>query len=295
MIKLIVCDLDGTLLDSHQQLSDYNVNMLKEAQENGIEFMVATGRNMRLIRPFLQKYGLKCGCILLNGAEVRDKEERILSTINVSKSVIRSLHIDLVSRGYMPFYNTDKNIIYAGEEEEFRRGIGYRQKCLDRTCKDFSDDEAIEQGMKSSYAKEAERIDSIETLISNDRIEVRKIVVFHSDVKKNIETIKYLEDKYDNLAVGASYPEDIEINDQYAQKGYGLIKAITSMDISKNEVAVFGDGMNDVSMFREFPNSYAPINAVPTIKTLAHTIIPSNDEDGVGKTIDVILSSRKGI
>lgn len=292
MIKLIVCDLDGTLLTSNQELSDYNAKMLRLAQKNGIEFMIATGRNMKLIRPFMQKYDLRCGCILMNGAEVRDKEEKVLNTINVSKKVVTNLHEDLLSREYMPFYTTNEGVFYIGSKREFETGIGYRQKCLERTCENITLEEAINIGMATPYAKEAIGLESLKELLENCKIEIRKIVVFHTDVNKNTETIKYLENKYDNLAIAGSYPEDIEINDIYAQKGYGLARAIDKMGIKKEEVAVFGDGLNDASLFKEFPNSYAMSNAVDSIKRMSSEVILSNDEDGVGKKIAEIIACQ---
>ncbi len=292
MIKLVVCDLDGTLLNSNQELSAFNAHMLKKAQSLGMEYMIATGRNNKLIRPFMEKYDLKCGCILMNGAEVRDKEENILSTINVDKAIIQSLHQDLIKEGYLPFYTTNDGVYYEGPDEKLRVGIGYRQQCLDRKCRNIPLDDAIRIGMETPYAKGLIKVESLQEF-NDETIEIRKIVVFHTDVEKNATMINVLETKYPNLAIAGSYPEDIEINDIQAQKGYGLEKAVAVLGIEKDEVAVFGDGLNDASMFKVFPNSYAPENSVPYIKEMAHEIIPSNDNDGVGKKIEELLKENE--
>ena len=44
MIRLVACDLDGTLFNSDMIISKENANAIHQAQENGIEFLVATGR-----------------------------------------------------------------------------------------------------------------------------------------------------------------------------------------------------------------------------------------------------------
>jgi hypothetical protein len=72
MIKLIACDLDGTLLNSSMEISDANVQAIKRAQENGIEFMVASGRAPHESQPMLKEYGIDCGFINLNGGLVFD-------------------------------------------------------------------------------------------------------------------------------------------------------------------------------------------------------------------------------
>ena len=71
------------------------------------------------------------------------------------------------------------------------------------------------------------------------------------------------------------------------------MQAIEKMEISKEEVAVFGDGLNDLSMFELFPNSFAPANAEYEIKKLAKEVIPSNNDDGVGKKIFELLYKNK--
>lgn len=287
MFKLLVSDLDGTLLNSCQELTDYSSEAVKKAIDSGIEFMVATGRSMSLIRPFLTKYGLKCGCILLNGAEVRDKDENILSAINVRNNMVIELHGFLHEKGYMPFYTTTSGVVYHGSQDEFENAIMHRQLCLDRTSR--TREEAKTAGLKSPFAANAKEIKDV-AVLSDESVEIRKIVVFDVDKEKNSEVIRELKEKFPMLAVAGSYPEDIEINDIKAQKGFGLEKAIKVMGISKDEVAVFGDGLNDVSMFEVFPHSYATANAVEEIKAKSEEIIDSNDKDGVGKKIFEFLS-----
>ena len=46
MIKLIASDMDGTLLDAEMRISQENIDAIRYAQEQGIEFVIATGRNI---------------------------------------------------------------------------------------------------------------------------------------------------------------------------------------------------------------------------------------------------------
>lgn len=78
MIKLIVSDMDGTLFNSNQEISPFNLAAIKQATKNGVHFMIATGRSMVTIRPILEKYSLECGLILMNGAEIRDEKLNII-------------------------------------------------------------------------------------------------------------------------------------------------------------------------------------------------------------------------
>ena len=72
MIKIIASDMDGTLLNSEHKISSENLKAIKEAQDKGIHFAIATGRDYLDVEPVLKECGLKCECIVSNGAEYRD-------------------------------------------------------------------------------------------------------------------------------------------------------------------------------------------------------------------------------
>ena len=56
MIKCIVCDLDGTLIKSDDTLEEKTFHTLKECIDNGIEFIIATGRDINMVVDFLDRY-----------------------------------------------------------------------------------------------------------------------------------------------------------------------------------------------------------------------------------------------
>lgn len=291
MIKLIVSDMDGTLFNSDQEISPANLAAIKQAEKNGVRFMIATGRSMETIGPTLEKYDLKCGLILMNGAEVRDEDLNIISTINVDHDIIPELAKILNIQGYIPEYMTNKGAQICASKELMEKNMGWRMMCLDRTHT-LTLEEAIELGKHSIFQSALTRNDSIDEFLKKN-LEIRKIIVFYPDAERNVKHRMELQKKFPELSILSSYPENIEINNKYAQKGYGLLKAIEKMNIQKEEVAVFGDGYNDLSMFELFPNSYAPVNAEQEIKEKASEIIPSNNENGVGIKINELLFLNK--
>lgn len=291
MIKLIVSDMDGTLFNSNQEISPANLAAIKQAEKNGIHFMIATGRSIETIGPTLEKYDLKCGLILMNGAEVRDEDLNIISTINVDHQIISELAKMLNMQGYIPEYMTNKGTHICGSKEMMEKNMGWRMMCLNRSHT-LTLEEAIELGKNSIFQMTLTRNDSIDEFLKKD-LEIRKIIVFNPNTEENKKHRSELQEKFPKLSILSSYPENIEINNKYAQKGYGLLKAIEKMDIKKEEVAVFGDGYNDMSMFELFPNSFAPVNAEQEIKDKASEIIPSNNDNGVGKKINELLFLNK--
>lgn len=291
MIKLFVSDMDGTLFNSNQEISPLNLAAIKEAEKQGIHFMIATGRSVDTIGPTTQMYNLKCGLILLNGAEVRDEENNIISTINIDYEIVPELARILNRQGYIPEYMTNKGSQLCGTEKMMKKNMGWRMMCLDRSHT-LSFEEAIKLGKNSVFQKSLTRNDTLEDMLTKN-LEIRKIIVFNPDKEFNKKNREELIERFSELSILSSYPENIEINSKYAQKGYGLLKAIEKMGIEKEEVAVFGDGLNDLSMFELFPNSFAPSNAEPEIKEKAKEIIPSNNDDGVGKKIFELLYKNR--
>ena len=73
MIKLIASDMDGTLLNSNHKIPQNNIELIKFAQKNGIEFVVATGRAYYEALPALNDENIKCDVISFNGGIIYDK------------------------------------------------------------------------------------------------------------------------------------------------------------------------------------------------------------------------------
>lgn len=291
MIKLIVSDMDGTLFNSNQEISPFNLAAIKQANKNGVRFMIATGRSMQTVEPTLKKYDLECGLILMNGAEIRDENHNIISTLNVDNDVIPKLAKWLDKMGYIPEYMTEECAFLCGTEEMMETNMGWRIMCLDRTHT-MTFEQAKEAGRTSVFQKNLKRFDALQDMLEQN-IEVRKVIVFNPDIEMNKKNRLILQEKFPELSILSSYPENIEINHALAQKGSGLIQAIDKMGIKPDEVAVFGDGYNDISLFESFSHSYAPDNAEPAIKAMASEVIPSNNEDGVGIKINELLFHNK--
>ena len=86
--------------------------------------------------------------------------------------------------------------------------------------------------------------------------------------------------------------DNVEVTDESAQKGLILEKVIADLGISQDEVAVFGDGLNDITLFKLFPESYAMENGEQEIKDLAKYIAPDCNDDGVAKMVEKILREQ---
>lgn len=280
MIKLIVSDMDGTFLNNRQKISEYNLNAVKYAQSRHVEFMIATGRNYISIKPLMERYGIQCSCMLMNGAEFRNSDNQIQKKIPISYEKGRELLSLLEKQGFYPEIMDSDGFYTIYDTEKAEISMLGRMRCL---RPDATEEELRELMNRSIFYKSLIRLKSYEELQERE-ILFSKTIVFSQDTDIIEDTRKKVM-QLGGLAVTSSYPTNVEINDIHAQKGIALREYIEERGIKKEEVMVFGDGLNDYSLFTEFPNSYAPENAMEEIRNLASQIIESNENDGVGKTI----------
>lgn len=285
MIKLIASDMDGTLIGNDREISKENIQAIKLAQSKGIHFAIATGRSYEDIKPFLDKYNLKCECISLNGSEYIDMDGNILESIYISKEKVREiLNIMKEYNLSIELYTTDGYYTTNTREETFK-GMLKRAKTFHSDIKDF--DKIHEIALNHPHFIKMNYITNLEEFL-NSNVKVSKFVSFAETVEE-INEVKDAMNKLEGIAVSSSFITNIEINHEYATKGKLLQKVAEKMNIKKEEVAVFGDGSNDYSMISEFHNSFAMDNAIEEIKNAATYITDSNANHGVAKGIYKII------
>jgi HAD superfamily hydrolase (TIGR01484 family) len=89
MIKCIATDMDGTLLDSvSKKITSENRQAIVDAQAQGIEVVISTGRSYDEVNYLLEEAGIECPMILVNGAETRSKDGDISSTNPLTKGQV---------------------------------------------------------------------------------------------------------------------------------------------------------------------------------------------------------------
>ena len=78
----------------------------------------------------------------------------------------------------------------------------------------------------------------------------------------------------------------LDVTDRLANKGQGMLELARSLGVPPAEVAVIGDGGNDVAMFEQAGLSIAMGNAQPAVKDKAHFVTDSNEAEGFAKAME---------
>ena len=284
MIKLIVSDMDGTLLAHDSSISKGNIEAIRYAQSKGVQFAIATGRDYSSLKGILEAHDLKCFSILGNGAQFCNENGEILSSAYFPKKCFKQVLqiFDELKIHYMIF---TANGFYSTAEPNVVRDA-FIDRCVvqfKRKREDYLDD-GCNQDMACMKLK---KIGDLDDFI-NSSIDIIKVEAFNNDVSL-IEKAKEKLQEIDGIAYLSSFDDNIEVTDKAAQKGLILENVIEELGYSKDEVMVLGDGLNDITLFERFKYSFAPGNANETIKAMAYQVLGACEEDGVSQAIYMML------
>lgn len=288
MIKLIASDMDGTLLNKNHKIDKETVIAIKKAEEAGIVFAISTGREYDTVESILKESNIICQCVLMNGAEYRDENGKILEEINIDLDSATKIINILQDRKVSARIFTNKGIYTTDTKEEALKEMVYRTLSFNP---EISKEEAVEIAKVQPYFTQLNYIVDLGDFL-NSNIEVRKFVAFHNDAEL-IKNLKTVIGEIEGVAVSSSFKDNIEITHITAQKGIILAKVAEKMGFKKDEVLVLGDSFNDYSMFTEFTESVAMENAIPEIKEIAKYITDTNENLGVAKAIYKVLEQQK--
>lgn len=255
MVKLLVFDLDGTLLHTDKSLSKYTIETLKEFKKNGGEIAIATGRTITNVIDISNQIGAMY-CIAQNGSVVYHGDCIIQQTVFDSQKVKSLVHLltKIENANIAVAYPTK---IYTNNKEFVKSGV-----------REYSD------------------------FVDFDTKEIQKISVFTSN-KQEMDKINF--DEYDcRLITSIENPTFYIIMQKNANKYNGLIALLNYIGLNEDDVAAFGDDYNDIDIIGKIKNGIAVENAADELKKVAHYICEKNDEDGPAKWIEKnILKNRK--
>lgn len=289
MIKLISSDMDGTLLDSYRQITKVNADAIKKAQENGINFIINTGREYPNARALVENAGIKCDLICANGSCAFDKEGNLLFEHPIDKATVRKIFDAFNKYGMEPaIFTIDGRIslLPLKEREIYTRdvfipAIQVNHPDMKYTLDDYRDlvDNVI-------------FVDGQEALLKSD-YRILKITSNSPDHESLVKLRKEVE-KIPGLAVVSTVPTDIEITSVDAQKGSSLLDYAKKDGLTPDEIVAIGDSENDYSML-SIPgvHSVAMENACDMIRDICVYQTRANTRDGIAYIINCILADRE--
>jgi len=266
-IRLIVLDIDGTLLDSSHQLRERTRSVLLKCRENGIPFTFASGKNWDAALSLVEDLDIEVPLILANGAYVRDRRGSQKAKVTIPSETMRQV---------IRIFREEKAdlIVYLNDEEYAERvtpNLAHLEK------------------YGSPKIIEIEKWEALDGRLGN----VHKCMAVEKD---NLPFLPALQRRLQaelgsELEICLALPEILDITPIGVNKASGLRLLCPMLGIELDNVLAFGDGNNDVEMFDAAGISVALANASQPATAHADIVVPSNDCDGPAQLLEFLLKS----
>jgi Cof subfamily protein (haloacid dehalogenase superfamily) len=279
-LKCIATDMDGTLLNEYQMVSEENRKALEAVRDNGGQVIVATGRSYKEARFALDEINFQCPIISLNGAAVYNQKGELMDSNPMQQeSLFETVKLLEEMDLYFEMY-TNRGTFSKNPE-----------KAIDSLVDIFLSANP-DQGEERIREFAEGRIkfgfifatDDYFQLINEEDIEIYKILVFSTDLNK-LKNVAAILGQAESLTVTSSGKGNIEINQRGVSKGTALENVLKKLQIPLEETIAIGDNLNDVSMFEKAGLSVAMGNASDDIKRLCKDVSLTNEEHGVAHII----------
>lgn len=263
-IKLIAIDMDKTLLDDKQMISEENVKTIKMALQQGIKIVLCSGRPLAGLARYLKQLGIHDDdqyVVTYNRAIIQSVSGRIINRHLLTNEDYLKLK-DFAIQNHVQFnFLDDKSNIYTP-----LRKIGWnivRQAAENKAGLTVISDSAIKVPItKFMLADYQEKLDRVESSF------------FH---------------QFPDYYVVRSQPYYLEASALKANKGNGLAELRKYLGIPREETMALGDAPNDLPMFKASGLAVAMGNASDTVKKQADQVTDTNLNNGVAKAIKKVI------
>ncbi|MGL1893652.1 MAG: Cof-type HAD-IIB family hydrolase [Spirochaetaceae bacterium] len=261
--KIIISDLDGTLLNSEHQISEYSQEAINKTTEKGTKFCIATGRHHLDAITYCNNLNEKIYLITSNGARIHNPSGKLIYKQNMDMEVIMEiLNSQILDNGvHISFYHEDGWILFKENPD------------LESTV--------INNGV---YPVVIDQIDLKD-------YEIIKII-FSSKNNNALEKIEeFVAEKFsDRVEFYFSGSDTFEVNAFTVSKGNAMEILLDKESIKLSETIAFGDSLNDLDMLKKAGKSLIMEGAHIRLKELlpCNEIIGKCDDDSVAKYINMM-------
>jgi Cof subfamily protein (haloacid dehalogenase superfamily) len=255
-IKLIMIDLDGTLLNRESRITPETLRVLQGLQHDGLIITLASGRTYTSMLPYALELGGEAPLASYNGAWIRQprgSQETLIHHTLPEPTARQALEI-LRHRGlHANVYINDELIVE--DNNDYIREYGFSKRVKYRIVSSFD---------------------------SLSPFNPTKILAIDNDTEKIARIRDELSERTD-AEIFRSSAVFCEILPAGIDKGWALDFFCDHFGINPAEVIAFGDQENDINMLKKAGIGVAMANALDSVKEAANTLAPAHHEDGVAR------------
>ena len=265
MIKLLLSDVDGTLVRPDKSLAPSTVDAVHGLHDAGIHFAVTSGRPPRGMEMLVEPLAISAPLAGFNGGLVVEADFDVLEEHLVPDDVVSPAIVQLESFGLAVW-------LYGGGDWFVREPDGPHVERESHTVQ-----------FKPTVV---ESFDDVSTRVA-------KIVGVSDDFDAVAAADSSAHDGFDmHVSVSRSQPYYLDITHPQANKGAVVTYLAGRYDLAEDEIATIGDMPNDVLMFARSGLSIAMGNAHREVQRAARHVTTTNDEDGFANAVDRFILGR---
>lgn len=264
-IKLMLSDMDGTLLLPDHSLSPAVLAAVRQLREAGVHFSLASARPPRAMRGQVQQLGIDVPTLAFNGGNLIGTDGSVVQRHCVQRGAVDTA---------LQLFAEHPVVVWAFADDEWlardRSGAYYDTEL-----------HALGYGPKlvDDFTPYLDRID--------------KLVATSDDFQLLIDLEKQLLPLIDGQAIASrSQQYYLDVTALAANKGDALTSLAEYLNIPLAQTAAIGDGGNDVAMFQRAGFAIAMGQADPAVQAHADAVTASNADDGVAKAIERFILPR---
>lgn len=258
-IRLIATDIDGTLLDSHHQLSSRNESALREAMRQGVQVVLATGKTYASGQGIVHRLGLTSPGVFVQGLVICAPDGSVLHSQTLPDEAARQALL-LAEADDVAVVGYNGSRLLMPEDNDFRKAL-------------------VEY-----HEPEPEIVGPLSRMVGT--VTFNKVILMCDPAKMPALSAKAASRIDGTADIVLSSPFLLEIIPKGISKGAGLAWLLDYLSVSPDEVLALGDADNDIEMLKLARIGVAMANAMPRVKEAADVVVSSNDADGVAEAIE---------
>lgn len=269
MYKAIFIDIDGTLRDSKEHISDKTIEMIKKVTEKEILVILCSGRPRKYTEDISRECGASKYIITSGGSNIYDYETNEVLYVNrMNKQACIELY-------------------HIAEEANVRFIMNVGDG---RVVNKLKHSDEIE--LKTDIETFVNENDVVQCVISDSNFENIKKIKGKIEKVKNVEIKNQSKNLIGNMETTrkSGYCDVANIE---TSKGNGIKELCNKLQIDLKDTIGIGDDFNDIAMFQMVGYRVVMGNANDEIKQYADEVTLSNENDGVAVFLEKLLKQME--
>jgi cof-like hydrolase len=268
VIKLIMSDIDGTILDQNHQLDSHLLELMPLLKQSEIPFVLASARSPLGIAPISKELGITDFPIASYNGALISIGDKILSQHTINKKELLLLHDFLTKE-----FPTVSINVYSGKN--------WYVNALDKWVE-----------IEAQITGESPKVTSLADFLQEEKNLIHKLLLIDNaaTIQKLKETLATID--FPQTDFYLSKDNYLEVTHNQVSKKQALLELANYYQLSLTEIMSIGDNYNDIPMIEIAGLGVAMGNAPTDVKACANKVTDSNDQNGVSKAIKLYVLSE---